>query len=134
MYDVLEGLKQDEGFRAEAYHCTEGKLTIGYGFNVEAGMTEREAEAILLVRLDAIHEELARRGLAHRLHPDALGVCMNMCYQLGIAGFLRFRKSIELMLAGKYASAGSEILDSRWAKQTPQRAQRLSNILKIIGD
>ena len=44
---VLQQLKLDEGFRAKPYKDTEGVLTIGFGYNLDKGMSEETAELLL---------------------------------------------------------------------------------------
>ena len=40
--EATEQLKQDEGWRLKPYRCTAGKLTIGYGRNIEdKGITKQ---------------------------------------------------------------------------------------------
>lgn len=52
----IDLVKQFEGFRAEAYYCPAGKLTIGYGHTRGVsqgdGITENEAEELLLEDLE----------------------------------------------------------------------------------
>jgi len=53
-------LQSDEGLRLKPYHCTAGKLTIGYGRNLEdRGITEAEAEYLLENDVSEIYEDLA---------------------------------------------------------------------------
>ena len=48
LQDLIEDLKRDEGFRSHPYRDTVGKLTIGYGRNLDdVGISEREAEQLL---------------------------------------------------------------------------------------
>jgi lysozyme len=49
-----------------------------------------------------------------------------MCYQLGVKGFSKFRKTIALLNSGDYIMASEEMLDSKWAVQTPNRAIEMS--------
>ena len=55
-----------------------------------------------------------------------------MCYQLGISGFSKFKKTIYLIETEQYEDASIEMLDSLWAKQTPSRARELSEALRAI--
>ena len=48
-----------------------------------------------------------------------------MAYQLGVNGVLKFKKMIEALRSKDYKEASKQGLDSLWAKQTPQRANRL---------
>ena len=55
-----------------------------------------------------------------------------MCYQLGLSGFSKFKKTIYLLETEQYEDASVEMLDSLWAKQTPNRAKELSETLRSI--
>ena len=53
-----------------------------------------------------------------------------MSYQMGVSGVARFKKTIQYLADSQYEKASKEMLDSRWARQTPNRAIELSNIVK----
>ncbi len=57
-------------------------------------------------------------------------VVLNMCYQLGVTGVSKFRKAISALQDGEWQEAADEMLDSLWARQTPNRAEELSNIVR----
>ena len=57
-------------------------------------------------------------------------VVLNMCYQLGITGVSKFRKAISALQEGEWQEAADEMLDSLWARQTSNRAEELSNIVR----
>ena len=59
-------------------------------------------------------------------------VVTNMCYQLGLTGFSKFKKTIYLIETEQYEEASIEMLDSLWAKQTHNRAKELSETLRSI--
>jgi lysozyme len=58
--------------------------------------------------------------------PGVQRALANMAYQLGTSGLLEFRHTLRLIDEGRYAEAGAEALDSRWAKQTPNRAREVA--------
>lgn len=143
--NIIEQLKVHEGFRDNYYQCTGGKKTIGYGRNIDDNpfspldmstlkrteffdipMTEDEAEELLCADvLKVIH------SIQHELPWDELSearkaVCINMAFQIGISGFLKFKKTLRYIQDGFYSVAAIEMLDSSWAMQTPGRAQELS--------
>jgi len=52
---------------------------------------------------------------------------VEMIYQMGMAGFLGFKKTIAALKAGNYQLAAAEMLNSRWARQdSPNRAKDLA--------
>jgi lysozyme len=57
-------------------------------------------------------------------------VVYNMCYQMGVSGFSKFKKTIQYLMDEDYDNASREMLDSRWSRQTPNRSIELSNIVK----
>ena len=122
--NVITQLKSDEGFREFMYKCSAGKTTIGYGLNLEAGITEEEAHIILRHRLRRISSSLDYNWYRN-LNDVRKGIILNMVYQMGLTGVLKFRKMIAAMADNKFNTAADEMMDSAWYKQTPNRAQRL---------
>lgn len=124
---VLLTLKKDEGLKLKPYHCTEGFLTIGYGRNLEhKGITQEEANHLLLNDIITVETQLQEYDF-YTIQPDQVKeVLINMCFQLGLTGLLKFKKFIKALESKDYYLASLEMMDSRWAKQTPNRALRLS--------
>jgi lysozyme len=54
------------------------------------------------------------------------GVLINMSFQMGVDGLLKFTNTLAYIKAGKYLEASKGMLNSLWARQTPARALRLS--------
>lgn len=54
----------------------------------------------------------------------------NMVFQMGAGGVANFTTALNLMLQGKYEDAAKQLLQSKWAKQTPGRAARIASIIK----
>ena len=63
----------------------------------------------------------------------AKSVVVNMCYQLGLRGFSQFKKTIYYLETEQYEEASMEMLDSLWAKQTPNRANELSELMSTLA-
>ena len=53
-----------------------------------------------------------------------------MVFQLGTQGVRNFKKMILALEEKDYFEAHVQMLDSRWAKQTPARCTELSEIMK----
>jgi lysozyme len=49
---------------------------------------------------------------------------------MGISGFSKFKKTIALLRLREFKGASIEMLDSKWYRQTPNRAKKLSDIVK----
>ena len=127
-------IKISEGWQPKPYYCTAGLPTIGYGRVVGAKntplpniTTTREKEqAFLDQRIQEIVRQLSTRfPKAWTNCNDARkAILISMCYQLGFAGLSAFRKMWAAIEANDFPLACKEMLDSRWAKQTPNRANR----------
>ena len=128
---LLEAVKLSEGFRDRVYKCTEGYDTIGYGFAIkDLVMDEDIAEMILRRKLDLLIDRVNKRfKWVSELPIEAQDVIYEMCFQLGITGVSKFKKTLAYLENFEYKMASKEMLDSKWARQTPNRAKRLSNII-----
>lgn len=127
MIELLDQLKRHEGFRGAPYLCTAGKVTIGYGRNLEANpMTEEEAELLLVNDVDRVIGELRQHIDLKQLTPARQAVLINMCFNLGLGGLLKFRNMWAAINREDWQRAADEMLDSRWAQQVGRRAQELA--------
>lgn len=120
---LIEDIKQEEGFSGTVYRCTEGFDTVGYGSRMP--ITKEEAELLLEHRLKAMKAQLTSYLYDLDIKQEAWDILFNMAYQLGVNGVLKFKKMIEALRSKDYKEASKQGLDSLWAKQTPQRANRL---------
>ena len=129
---LLERIKHHEGFRSKVYQCTEGYDTIGYGFAIKDLELDKDiAEMILMQKLDNLMNRIAKTFHWWKSADSTIkDVVVEMCYQLGVSGFSKFKKTIDHLENRRYSKASAEMLDSRWAKQTPNRALELSNLVK----
>ena len=129
---LVDSIKQSEGYRGRVYKCTEGYDTIGYGFAVkDLHLDEDVCDMILERKLGElklrIHKEFE---FVLDLPESVQDVIIEMCYQMGVSGFSKFKKTIAFLRLGKFREASTEMLDSRWHRQTPNRAKRLAQIVK----
>ncbi len=132
MKDLIEKIKHHEGFVDHVYKCTEGFDTIGYGFAVkDLEMPEHIAEELLIIKLEKLQKNAnSRFKWLEDMPQQVQEVVINMCYQLGVNGVSKFRKAISAMQEGDWEEAANEMLDSLWARQTPNRAKELSDIVR----
>ena len=131
---LLDRIKHHEGFRSKVYKCTEGYDTIGYGFAIkDLELDEDISERILMRKLDNLMTRIGKTFVWWRSADSTVkDVVVEMCYQLGVSGFSKFKKTIDHLENKRYGKASAEMLDSRWAKQTPNRALELSNLIKEL--
>jgi lysozyme len=55
-----------------------------------------------------------------------------MCFQMGKKGVVKFVKFHAALKRGDFNTAADEMLDSKWAKQTPDRAKRLAARVRAL--
>jgi len=121
----------DEGYRQHPYKCSANKLTIGVGRNIEDNGISKE-EALYLLRNDImeVRVSLMRFSWFNRLDDARQDAILNMAFNLGIPRFLSFKKMIEALIEMDYELAADEALDSKWATQVGERADRIARIIK----
>ena len=134
---IKKMLKSDEGYRRFMYRDSRGFWTIGYGLCIEEGhgegMSELVADYALSMSVHARVDAIAMTIQFFDKLPEAAGtVLVCMSYQLGVNGLLEFHKFLAALKVGDYKTASNEMLNSAWAKQTPERAERYSEIIKNL--
>ena len=140
---LVEQVQRHEGLRLEAYLCPAGKITIGYGHNLQANpvpgipaivgtkITQDQAQRLLVADLmETRRKVLERFPWAADLAPARLAVLVNMAFNLGITGLAAFSRTLAHVAAGQYAEASTEMLASLWAKQVGNRAKELSRQMR----
>ena len=129
---IIEDLKAEEGFgnKGNVYKCTEGFDTIGYGTKLP--INEEEATLLLEYRLNKTRANLLSSLYNYNLPNEVWDILLNMSYQLGVGGVLKFKKMLEALKNKDYVEASKQGMDSLWAKQTPNRAKRLMDRLSKV--
>lgn len=135
--ELTRQLRGDEGDKATVYKDHLGYLTIGVGRLIDprkpgAGLRPDERAYLLNNDIDDRIDALTRRLPWFQDLDDARkGVLLNMSFQLGVDGLLEFNKTLSLVKDGKYDQAAFQMLQSKWAKQTPERAERMAEQMRI---
>jgi lysozyme len=154
---LLNQIKIDEGFGNESggksfpYKDTRGKLTVGYGTNLEAhsmgadevdrlkseGMSQEEAESLARTDIQKATDEVQNKlPWAKNLDPARQEALVNMVYNMGMGveggkhGLLSFGNTLKLIEEGNYDDAADAMLKSDWAKQVGGRARRLAQQMR----
>ena len=135
--NLLDQLKRDESLRLKPYKDSEGHLTIGYGHNLEHGIPEVIADALLAYGMTkATAAVLAHLPWTMQLDEVRRGVFVNLAFNMGIGdadegtGLLGFTKMLKHAEAHNWSAAGDELLSSKYAEQVGPRAHRLRKQLE----
>ena len=129
--DLKERLIKEEGLRTKPYRCSEGKLTIGVGRNLEdRGITEDEAMCLLDNDIKIVKDEILNKlPWVYCINTTAFLILMDMAFNIGVPRLLKFKNTLEYLKNDEYKKAAVEMLDSRWAVQVGKRAVELSNLM-----
>ena len=131
MSNLIAQLKRHESVELKPYKCTSGKLTIGVGRNLEdIGITEQEAELLLLNDIGRVKQELVNDQWYMDLDPVRKAVIENMSFNLGYPTLKKFQNMIAHISEGNFELASKEMLNSRWSKQVGQRSIELAEQMR----
>ena len=139
MYEELkEQIKEHEGFVPRTYKDSLGKRTIGFGhlcvepeqWDDDKEYTKEELERVF----DNDFEEALKNAESligeRSINFIAKQVIIEMVFQLGIGGVGKFKKMWSALDNEDYGEASFQMMDSLWAKQTPNRAEKLSQKMR----
>lgn len=107
------------------------KITIGYGRNLtDNGISLEEAEFLFENDFARVQKELSLYNW-YKIQPAEVQYALiNMCFNLGITKLLGFTRMIAALIMKDYAKAAEEALDSKWAKQVPNRAKDIAVMIR----
>ena len=135
---LKQQLIEDEGCKYEIYLDHLGYKTFGIGhlcvatdlendLDVGAEVSKERVDECFLEDIEKVIEDCTiLYDNFYTLPDDAQLIIANMMFNLGrprLSNFVRMRKAVD---EGNYKEAKYQMLDSKWAKQVPNRAERLS--------
>jgi len=124
----------DEGDVPHAYQDHLGFWTIGVGFLIDKRKGGYLPEPVRDFWLDYLIKKTST-DLASRwdyfnvLSDDQKRGFLNMAYQMGVNGLLKFKNALAAAEDSDWDTCYIELLDSKWAKQTPERAKRVAALI-----
>jgi lysozyme len=142
MSTLVERISKHEGLRLQPYldccgapwaACTcssKGAMTIGFGTNLDAGLTAEESAYLRDNRIKRAKDSASTFLWFAALNEDRQGVVIEMIFNMGLTRFCEFKNLIFAIHAKDYDRAASEMLASRWASQVRKRAVLLAEIMR----
>ena len=138
MSDIFTLLEREEGWSSQPYYCSEGYPTIGFGFRIgpkDAPLKHYRLSLSKALGMAWLAEEVQSTVTAMDKHPEiaaALASCndarkavlISMAYQMGANGLAQFSNTLKAIAEQRWADAQSGMTASKWARQTPNRANR----------
>jgi len=141
---IIPILNFEEGYREKPYRDTLGYPTVAGGIKigpkgaalsnytftvprrvgdvwkevfVENTITEMQLRPVIISALKSCNDP--RRD-----------VLISMAYQMGVPGLAGFKNTLAMISQGNFDGASRGMLNSLWAKQTPERAQRHAEVMR----
>ena len=153
--NIFEMLRIDEGCKLDLYKDTEGYWTIGIGQLITKNpskdvaraeldklmgrvcngrITQHEAETLFNRSVEKARASVMRNAELKPVYDslDEVRRCalINMVFQMGEAGVAGFTNSLRLLQQKRWDEAAVNLAQSKWYKQTPNRAKRVISTFK----
>jgi len=135
-------IKEDEGVRNKAYKDHLGNWTTAVGhliilpyedYLIEKKLTDIEVDQIFITDLNQAIDDARKFIDADTIDELAFEIVINMAFNLGYSRLSKFVKFQQALKNKDYKLASQEMLNSRWAKQVPNRAGKLSVLMEDIN-
>lgn len=128
---LRERIERHEGRRTVPYKDTEGFLTVGVGRCIDkVPFSHDEIDLMLTNDIKRAKQGAESFVVYEFLNETRREVLIEMVFQLGRNGVSKFKRFLAAALAQDWQRAYDELLDSKWARQTPNRAKELAEIFK----
>lgn len=129
--NLKDRIKKHEGLRLTPYEDSEGIMTVCYGRNLrDVPFTQEEADFMFETDFLKAQNGAKKFPLYETLNGPRRGVVIEMVFQMGRAGVANFHRFWLAVGAQEWDLAATEMLDSKWHEQTPERAEELSEVFR----
>lgn len=144
---ALNLIKLHEGYRPKAYKDSVGKITIGFGRDLQDnppsldewntiifpnGLTHDQAEKLLDPQVTDVINWLSKTFTWWNNLTINRKVCLiDIVFNIGKGGFLKFHDTIAALEKGNYVEAASQLKNSAWYTETGQRAR--NDVLLMVN-
>ena len=134
--ELLKQLKEHEGLRLKLYQCPAGKISIGYGHNIQDnGLSKTACEFILFEDIEEAIRNLYAvfsKEFFDKLKDNQKIALIDMMFNLGLSKFLTFKRFITAVKNKNWDDASYEIIHSRAYEQNKRRYKKLSEQIKNL--
>jgi len=134
--NLVELTKRFEGLRLKPYHCSAGKITIGYGRNLtDVGISKAEADIMFYSDMLSAEVDAASWLDKYGMKPEDISqnrfyVLTDMMFNMGWNSCLQFKTFMSELKKDHYDDAAKAMLNSKWATQVGSRAITLAGFMK----
>ncbi|MGL5437706.1 MAG: glycoside hydrolase family protein [Lachnospiraceae bacterium] len=141
---IISLLRQEEGVRKTPYLDSLGYPSIGVGFRLgpQGASLSNYLFTLENTTIDAWLNDTVNNVKADMMAQNEIAMALMTCntprrdiltsmaYQMGVAGLGKFRHMLACIHSQNWDQAALQMLDSVWAKQTPERAQRHARVMQ----
>lgn len=124
---ALPRLKLEEGFRTLPYKDTQGHMTIGYGWNLDAGISKSAASALLTTQLTELDTALSGYPWYSPANDVRKSVFLDIAYSAGLSGLLHFPHMLSAAATGDW-----EVAASQCAVTNPELKGRYDRLAELL--
>lgn len=126
---VLPRLETEEGFRTLIYKDTRGHSTIGYGFNLDAGISKYAAAELLRAQLTELEAVLTGYVWYQTANDVRKSVFLDIAFNSGLGGLLHFPHMLAAAVRGDWETAAKECQVTE-----PELAARYAVLAKLLRE
>lgn len=144
MTKLIQILNFEEGYRAKPYLDSEGYPTVGtgikigpkgaslsyYTFTVPKDVANVWLQSMVDIKTADMRKNNDIFLALSKCNPARADILYSMAYQMGVQGLSYFKTMLTHIKNENFSAAATAMLDSMWAKQTPKRAQRHSDVMR----
>lgn len=143
MSKLIQILNFEEGYKEKPYIDTRGYPTVAggiligpkgaalsnYTFTVPREVGDVWKQAIVRQKTSEISNYPDIVNALKQCNDARTDIIMSMAYQMGVAGLAGFKNTLKMISTGDFKGAANGMLNSAWAKQTPNRAKRHAQVM-----
>lgn len=141
---IIPILNYEEGYREKPYLDSRGFPTVAggiligpqgasisnYQFTVPRVVGDLWKEVLVQQKLNEMNQRSIIKVALDQCNPPRRDILISMAYQMGVDGLAGFKNTLGMIAKGDFSSAATGMLNSLWAKQTPNRAKRHSDVMR----
>lgn len=143
MSKLIQILNFEEGYKEKPYIDTRGYPTVAggiligpkgaalsnYTFTVPREVGDVWKQTIVRQKTSEISNYPDIVNALKQCNDARTDIIMSMAYQMGVAGLAGFKNTLKMISTGDFKGAANGMLNSAWAKQTPNRAKRHAQVM-----
>ena len=141
---IIKREEESNIFKSRPYYCSNGYPSIGWGFripgtgqhdplpDVEMNMHEgnRMLDERIKVSIKTLENNLDTAKAFKNANDARKAIMLSMVHQVGIYGFLKFKRFIAAASSGNYDKAADEMIYSSAYKDSPNRWKRQAQVMR----